>query len=282
MYWYERLVVAVLVVAGSFVLEGFRRKMIARMQTRRGPPLLQPVYDMLKLLEKKSNVEVSALARVLPVLALICALAIALLLPYSFLRFDYDFVLLGYLFALLCSLQIGCALASRSPLAFQAAAREMALMLGYLGCFFLVILLFLAKGNVVSMKDYALDLAVIQMPIASFILLWSGRALLRIAPYDAVNADVEISSGLFSEFSGKEFAFLEAAEFIKNFAFYWIASFLMFGKYMLFGLALLLVINAVVQATSARYSTKHALRNLLLFSLIAFVDFVVLKFLGIG
>jgi Formate hydrogenlyase subunit 4 len=36
------------------VLYGFERVVRARMQNRQGPPLLQPFYDMMKLLDKQT------------------------------------------------------------------------------------------------------------------------------------------------------------------------------------------------------------------------------------
>ena len=52
------LILAFIIIAPLIggLLEGFDRVITARMQGRQGPPLLQPFYDLYKLLNKQSVV----------------------------------------------------------------------------------------------------------------------------------------------------------------------------------------------------------------------------------
>ena len=45
---------------GGLLLAGFDRKVLARMQRRVGPPILQPFYDFFKLMGKETLVPAAA------------------------------------------------------------------------------------------------------------------------------------------------------------------------------------------------------------------------------
>ncbi|HII67390.1 MAG TPA: CO-induced hydrogenase subunit K, partial [Thermococcaceae archaeon] len=54
----------------SLLWEGIDRKLVARMQRRIGPPILQPFYDFLKLVSKESIIprDANKLFEIAPVL----------------------------------------------------------------------------------------------------------------------------------------------------------------------------------------------------------------------
>lgn len=70
----------------SLVWEGIDRKLVARMQRRIGPPILQPIYDFLKLASKETIIPNTAnyMFRAAPVLALATAIALLAYTPMGF------------------------------------------------------------------------------------------------------------------------------------------------------------------------------------------------------
>jgi NADH-quinone oxidoreductase subunit H len=123
------------------------RKSFARMQTRRGPLLwlprawhdinrtkvLQPLYDILKLLSKKTILPVTAtpLFAAGPIIALVFALALTLFVPVAGMAFDYSFSLVVIFYLLIgvtmCIIIGGTA--SASLFAAIGGVREIELML---------------------------------------------------------------------------------------------------------------------------------------------------------
>ncbi|MFQ5722651.1 MAG: NADH-quinone oxidoreductase subunit H, partial [Candidatus Aminicenantales bacterium] len=89
-----------LVPAISLFFEGIRRKLIARTQNRIGPPVWQPFYDVVKLWNKKPSNSLgytNIFFRLSPILYTISAFTLFLFIPFSFVAFQYDFILLIYI-----------------------------------------------------------------------------------------------------------------------------------------------------------------------------------------
>lgn len=107
-------VVLVLLVAPF--CQGILRKVTARVQSRQGPPILQPYYDLFKLLGKEDleSGEVPIMQRFATYLSLAVVLTVACLVPMGFpspMNASGDAILLIYLLTLcgICSLIAGLA-----------------------------------------------------------------------------------------------------------------------------------------------------------------------------
>ncbi len=125
-------VAAVLLIAP--LCEGVLRKVTARLQSRRGPPLWQPYFDLLKLLGKEDieSGESPALQRFIPRLALAAALTLACLVPMGSpapMNGVGDVIVLIYLLTLcgICTLLGG--LAAGSTYSLLGIGREMMTMI---------------------------------------------------------------------------------------------------------------------------------------------------------
>lgn len=112
------------------LLSGVINKTKAWFAGRTGPSVLQPYYDLRKLLRKEVALSVVTtwVFVLAPVLAVVTALSAALLIPLgSFaapVAFTGDFVLFAYLFALGRFLTAAAALDTGSPFEGMGAARE--------------------------------------------------------------------------------------------------------------------------------------------------------------
>ena len=267
----------------SIFFAGLFRKFLARMHNRVGPPVIQPFYDILKLFSKKTTKYKNPIFHAVPYAAIITSIIIIIIISTAFVGtnslfdFDYNFLVLGYLFILVDTFYIFGAVASRSPFAIQSSMRELLLMLGYELSFMMVLAIFFAKTGIVSLADFDVEFAFMQAPLASILLVLIGFVIVRITPFDVVNAETELSAGFFAEYYGKDLALLEIAEFVKDLAFGLMAGLLLFGKVFALPAALGFVFfYALMQATSPRYCTFRTAKIFLIIAILAFIDLFLL------
>ncbi len=124
----------VLVLALSPLFEGILRKVTARIQSRQGPPLLQPYFDLLKLLGKEDieSGESPVMQRFAAYLSLATILSVALLVPMGSrvpLQSGGDAILLIYLLTLSGISTLLAALAAGSTYSLVGMSREMMAMM---------------------------------------------------------------------------------------------------------------------------------------------------------
>jgi formate hydrogenlyase subunit 4 len=266
------IVYTLLLIPLALLFEGVRRKVVARMHNRVGPPFIQPFYDIFKLFGKSGFERKNALFTAIPYLALICVLALLAIFPFSLLSFEFDFLVLGYLFILLDTFYIFGAIASRSPFGLYASVRELLLMLGYEIAFLIILAIFFAGAGVSSFADYSAEFGFLKFPLAALLLLFVSFIILRITPYDVMVAAPEISAGFFTEYSGGSLAILEIAEFTKDLLIYLLLAFLLLGpQYTFIGAPLFLIFYAAMLTSSPRYSTVVTVKTFLILALIAFI-----------
>ena len=193
------------------LLKGFDRKITARMQSRIGPPILQPFYDVIKLWNKERNVTHRAqLAWAYGYIGFIVASLLVFAIGRDILMMLFILVLAG-----VC-LVLG-ELSIKSPYSHLGGNRELVQMLAYEPILFLIALaIFLMTGsfNLNSIMAsstpllYYLPLAFIAMVIVLVIKM-------RKSPFDislSHHAHQEIVRGPVTEFSGKYLALIELAE----------------------------------------------------------------------
>ena len=126
-------VLQVLLLAGlAPLVSGIIKKTKALLQTRRGPGILQPYFDLYKLLHKESVVSehTSWIFSATPYIYLAAMLAVCLMLPVvslaGLLNFSGDLILIIYLFALGRFFLALAGLDAGSAFGGMASSREMA------------------------------------------------------------------------------------------------------------------------------------------------------------
>ena len=114
--------------------QGVLRKVTAFIQSRQGPPILQPYYDLLKLLGKEDleSGDSPVMQRFAVYLSLATVLAVACLVPMGFsapMNGHGDVILLIYLLTLsgICTLLAG--LAAGSTYSLVGISRQMMIMI---------------------------------------------------------------------------------------------------------------------------------------------------------
>ena len=218
-------------IVGGF-LSWFDRKITARVQFRQGPPLLQPLYDFIKLLTKETLIPKrgSQLTFLIaPILALFGAVisSVFVLLPLFGIKTGFlgDLIVIIYLLNIpSLSYMIG-ALASGNPLAAVGASREMKLILSYEVPFLLVLISIILKSE---MSIKLSEIIAFQTANGAFIGSISGvigfivvlmciQAKLGLVPFDMAEGEGEICDGITIEFSGTTYALVTLAKYIMLF-----------------------------------------------------------------
>ena len=202
--------------AAGLVTSWFDRKLTARVQMRKGPPFLQPWYDLRKLMIKEACVPEGGATWLFlsaPLLGLAGAslasmiLWRAVLIPES--TFAGDLIVVLYLLVLPALSMILGAFASRNPLASLGGSREMKLILAYELPFLLAACVVIFRVESIQLGDILATPAAVTAPsgvLALLVALIALQAKLTRVPFDVPEADCELSSGVLIEYSGPPLA----------------------------------------------------------------------------
>lgn len=200
-------------VAGG-LLTGFDRVVTARMQARRGPPLLQPFYDVIKLFQKEA-IEVNMMHRFFVYLSMIFSLLTALLILLG-----GDILLAVFSLTLASILFVLGGYASNSPYSLIGAQRELLQMMAYEP----MILLVSVGLYYVNHSFYIRDIVSGSVPAIAMLpgfflgLLYVFTIKLRKSPFDlsmSHHGHQEIVKGIATEYSGKDLAVIEVTHWIE-------------------------------------------------------------------
>jgi formate hydrogenlyase subunit 4 len=291
-------VVIVLLVAPFF--QGVLRKITALIQSRQGPPLLQPYFDLLKLLGKEDieSGESPLMQRFSVYLSLATVLTVACLVPMGFaapMNAAGDVILLIYLLTLcgICTLLAG--LAAGSTYSLLGISREMMTMIALEPLFAVAIVV-----GAVHTQSFRLDTVLNGSVYASAAFPWSGvimcgvmllsfQAFVQRVPFDISEAETEIMEGPLMEYSGPKLALFKYAQMAKLviYSALFVALFVPWGTGLMFPLgwlvfwakvAGLVLLVTLVAATHARYRIDQAIRYFAALLAVALVALVLASY----
>ncbi len=208
----------------GLLLCGIDRKLVAKMQKRVGPPVLQPFYDFFKLCGKETIVPAAANKTVFlmaPLLGLAALIVLQLFIPVFHVQIPAftnvaDVIVILYLLLIPAVAIILGGASTGSPYAGVGLSREMVTVLA---CELPLVLVLLSVGRAVGAADgggicFSLSKIVnYQMINGSLItkasLIPAAIAFLLVIPgetgnhpFDAAEAETEICEGMLAEYSG--------------------------------------------------------------------------------
>jgi NADH-quinone oxidoreductase subunit H len=210
------LLTAVLGLVASWV----DRKVTARVQYRVGPPFFQPFIDIVKLLGKETLVPAGASRTVFmiaPLVGLSGVIVASGILWGNTVRpsssFAGDWIVMLYLLTVPSISIILGGFASRNPLASIGASREMKLVLAYELPFVLALLVPVIQSGSIQLGgilEYQIENGAVAGSISGILAIIVAamcmQAKLALVPFDAPEAETEIVSGPFIEYSGSGLA----------------------------------------------------------------------------
>ena len=194
----------------SPLLEGLLRKLKALVHSRIGPPLLQPYWDILKLLGKDNVRSPHAVLGPLPAFCSLAAILTAVPLGGSPALAGGDIFLFIYLisFASACCMLSG--MDSGSPYAFLGTAREMMTSFVVEPVLFIALITVAFKTHNFRFTEMAAFQRLFGTSLSTIItgaaLFLAIQAQLSKLPFDIPEAEGEIMGGTFVEMSGPTFA----------------------------------------------------------------------------
>jgi NADH-quinone oxidoreductase subunit H len=272
---------------GGLLLAGFDRKILARMQKRVGPPIVQPFYDFFKLMGKETIVPHAANKAVYlaaPIVGFTSLVVMMLFIPifgYSAFSGSADMIVIMYLLTIPAVALIVGGSASGSPYAGIGVSREMVTLMSY-ELPLVLVLLSVAKaagGNALcfSLNDIVSWQQATGSGITHASLIPAALAMLLVIPaevgtqpFDVAEAETEICEGPLVEYSGAPLAIFKLNTALKMFVMTALFCVLFLGgidlgAYWLLGGALLFVICLLltlltmtfVHAFTARLKIEH-------------------------
>ena len=260
------------------------RKVTARVQYRVGPPVLQPVIDIIKLLGKETLVPRGAARTTFllaPVLGFASVVAVSALLWVNNIwpakSFMGDLIVAVYLLTIPSISIIMGGFASANPIASLGASREMKLILAYELPFVLELLVPVIKSDysirLGEILAYQANNGVITGSISGVIALVVAllciQAKLGFVPFDIAEAETELAGGVFIEYSGSSLAVFRL---MKNMLLFTLPFFLvilymggirMDGMHLVYGILKyvgLVALITVIRNTNPRVRIDQAVR----------------------
>jgi len=260
------------------------RKVTARVQYRVGPPLLQPIIDIVKLLGKETLVPngASKLAFLMaPLIGLASVMFTSTILWMNNMNmgetFIGDLIVVIYLLTIPSISIILGGFASGNPLASLGASREMKLILSYELPFVLAVLVPVIKsgysitlgGLLASQASSGVFIGSLSGTLAFIVVVMCVQAKLALVPFDMPEAETEITSGPLIEYSG---APLAAYKLMKNMLLFVLPFFLIIifmgglridGIHLLYGVLKyvgLVALITVIRNTNPRVRIDQAVR----------------------
>jgi len=289
-----------LVLLVAPLCQGVLRKVTARVQSRQGPPLPQPYFDLLKLLGKEDieSGQSPPMQRFAAYFSLASILAVACLVPMGFaapMNRAGDVILLIYLLTVcgVCTLLAG--LAAGSTYSLVGISREMMSMIALEPLFAIALIV-----GALHSGSFRLDRVLNGSVYGAEGLPWSGMIMLGVillsfqafvqrVPFDIAEAETELMEGPLMEYSGPKLALFKYAQMAKLviYSSLFVTLFVPWGSHWLFPFGWLLfwakvlvlvLLVTLVAATHARYRIDQAIRFFAALFVVALVALVLASY----
>lgn len=214
------------------LLDGFDRKISARMQGRRGPSVLQPFYDLKKLFEKEF---LSAnIMQLFMIRSYLCFIILSGILFFA----GFDLLLVVFALSTSAMFLILASTTTHSPFSTQGTHRELVQIMACEPMELLVAVgFYLATkpktfnvANIVLNSNYS-NIVFLPGFFIGFVFILTIK--FRKSPFDIAtshHAHQEVIKGVTSEMVGKEYAMVTLAEWYENAILYGIVGLFIINK----------------------------------------------------
>lgn len=259
MIWQYLYALIALPIIGGLIV-GIDRKITARLQGRYGPPLLQPFYDVIKLLLKE-KMPVNEF-QVLSVFIYFASSALSLLL----LALKSDLLMIIFVMSIGAVFLVIGALSVRSPYSQVGAQRELLQMLSYEPLLILMIVgMYMVTGSFNVRKIMMRGTPMIEeLPLLFLVMIIVLGIKMRKSPFDisaSEHAHQEIVRGVMTDYSGPYLAMIEIAHWYDLMLLLGIAA-LFFYPYEVWGIVSalgLVLLEILIDNVTARLTVRWML-----------------------
>ena len=242
------------------LLSGLDRRITARVQGRFGPPILQPFYDVIKLLGKQKSIvnywQIFCV-HIYLISAMLCVVLFAL---------QSDLLMIFFVMTIGSVFMVMGALSVPSPYSQVGAQRELMQMLTYEPLLVIVFVsMFFVTGSfkIDDIVMYDRPLALV-LPLMYIVLSFALTIKLRKSPFDisaSHHAHQELVRGVLTEYSGPYLAIIEIAHWYEVVLILGICA--LFWTTSWFGMAVLLVLTYLAEILIDNVMTRMTWRWML-------------------
>ena len=244
------------------ILAGIDRMITGRMQSRQGPPILQPFYDVFKLMQKENLVVRRSQNFYIFYFLLLIIFTGALFFSGG------DLLLVIFAFALAGIFFVLAAFKASSPYSFIGANRELLQIMTYEPA----VILCAVGMYMVTKSFFVSDICAYPEPLVKYLpgvffaFFYILAMKLRKSPFDlstSHHAHQELVKGITTEFSGRALAMIEVAHWYENVLIMGFV-YLFFANNLLVGLAVtafVYFLMILVDNVCARCKWQHALAS---------------------
>ena len=262
--WTQWIIIAVSLVAAPFIgalISGLDRKVTARMQGRKGPPVIQPFYDIIKLFSKQP-IALHKLQILYAFLHLVFMMLVVVLLAMGQ---DLLMILFAHAFSTICLVLGGMSV--RSPYSRIGSMRKIMQMLAYEPILILIIVaIYLQTDSFLASSVMSMPKPMLwSMPLLFLAFLCAVAIKLNKSPFDVStshHAHQEIVKGITIEYAGPYLGIIEIAHFYETaILFFIIMMFWQTNLYIGFGLETLAFLAILIlDNTFSRLTTTWMLK----------------------
>lgn len=239
------------------LLYGLQRVTRARMQRRQGPPILQPFYDMYKLMDKRAFI-IHPYHTILGIMHFLTLwIVVALMILGANLLYIIFLHLLATIFIILAGFSV------KSVYSHIGSNRELLALLAYEPIFILIATgFYLLNGtyDISAIRESSPQIITLGLLFIAFLLTMPLK--LKMSPFDGCEAHQEIVGGVEIEYSGIYFEFLYMAKWLE-YIFVYLLLFLFVGNSLILGVvlgALIFLLLNLVDNSTARVSIKKSVQ----------------------
>jgi len=203
----------ILFLAIAPLFEGVIRKITARVQSRQGPPVIQPYFDILKLLGKQDIHAGNVAFRIAPIIAFASIIGVIAFFPFghraNLLTRYADIITVIYLLTLGgVAVMLGAA-SSRNTYALIGTSREMITMIMVEPVLAMTFIMGAVRSGSLGIGESVAGVAGgsgWSFALMAAAYLAALQAFVGRQPFDIAEAEVEILEGPFIEYSGPSYA----------------------------------------------------------------------------
>ena len=215
----KNILAGLVILVGSLflggLLSGLDRKIPAHMQGRKGPPVIQPFYDVIKLLGKE-RFAINGMQDVYAA-GFVVFMAAADIMFYL----GSDLLILVFVMAFASVSLIMGAMSARSPMSRIGGQREIIqLMVAEPVILLTAVGIYLTTGSFLVSKAAAASVPlIVSMPLSFVAMLVVLTVKLRKSPFDfstSHHGHQELVKGLTMEYSGLQLAAIEVGEWFET------------------------------------------------------------------
>ena len=247
------------------ILEGFDRKISARMQGRVGPPIRQPFFDVIKLFKKQYIVVVHSVH-----FLLLSYLAFMILTGAMFFA-GADLMLCFFILSTAATFLYFAAVITNSPYSTMGSQRELVQMMAYEPAVLLTAVgFYISTGSfnvrTIIQQDYSL---IMKMPGFFIAFVFIMTIKMRKSPFDTAashHPHQELVKGITTDMGSKNLALFSITEWYENVFLMGVVALFIVNKNPWSYLAAVLVILAIyfleilIDNTSARMKYELMLK----------------------